>query len=88
MKAKYRSLVARKLIRTIEKSKAPSPMSILEAIIMLNNAWEDAQIVVTLKEETFAISRFLAKFAKVCSSEIFVKYKSRKFILARKKKEF
>ena len=41
----------------------------------------------TLKEETFAISRFLPKFAKVCSREIFVIYKSRKFILA-KKKEF
>ena len=41
----------------------------------------------TFAEETFAISRFLAKFAKVCSREIFVIYKSRKFILA-KKKEF
>ena len=41
----------------------------------------------TLKEETFAISRFLAKLAKVCSREIFVNYKSRKFILA-KKEEF
>ena len=30
----------------------------------------------------------LAKFAKVCSREIFVNYKSRKFILARKKKSF
>ena len=40
----------------------------------------------TFAEETFAISRFLAKFAKVCSREIFVIYKSRKFILARKKK--
>ena len=40
----------------------------------------------TLTEETFAISRFLAKFAKVCSREIFVIYESRKFILA--KKEF
>ena len=44
----------------------------------------------TLKEETFAegtfaISRFLAKFAKVCSREIFVIYKSQKFILAKKK---
>ena len=40
----------------------------------------------TFAEETFAISRFLAKFAKVCSREIFVNYKSRKFILAEKKK--
>ena len=40
----------------------------------------------TLKEETFAISRFLGKFAKVCSREIFVIYKSRKFILAKVKK--
>ena len=39
----------------------------------------------TFAEETFAISRFLAKFAKVCSREIFVIYKSRKFILAKKK---
>ena len=39
----------------------------------------------TFAEETFAISRFLAKFAKVCSREIFVNYKSRKFILAGKK---
>ena len=37
----------------------------------------------TLREETF-VSRFLAKFAKVCSREIFVIYKSRKFILAKK----
>ena len=36
----------------------------------------------TFAEETFVISRFLAKFAKVCSREIFVIYKSRKFILA------
>ena len=42
----------------------------------------------TLKEETFAISRFLEKFAKVCSRKIFVFYKSRKFILAKKKEEF
>ena len=43
--------------------------------------------MITLKEETFAISRFLAKFAKVCSRrEIFVNYKSRKFILAKKKR--
>ena len=39
----------------------------------------------TFPEETFAISRFSAKFAKVCSREIFVIYKSRKFILAKKK---
>ena len=38
----------------------------------------------TLRGESFAISRFLAKFAKVCSREIFVIYKSRKFILAKK----
>ena len=36
----------------------------------------------TFAEETFAISRFFAEFAKVCSGEIFVIYKSRKFILA------
>ena len=39
----------------------------------------------TFAEETFAISRFLAKFAKVCSREIFFIYKSQKFILAKKK---
>ena len=39
----------------------------------------------TLKEETFAISRFLAKFAKVCYCKIFVIYKLRKFILAKKR---
>ena len=44
--------------------------------------------IYTLKEETFAISRFLAQFAKVCSREIFVIYKSRKFILAKKNKSF
>ena len=38
----------------------------------------------TLAEESFAISRFLAQFTKVCSREIFVIYKSRKFILAKK----
>ena len=38
----------------------------------------------TLAEESFAISRFLAEFAKVYSREIFVIYKSRKFILAKK----
>ena len=32
----------------------------------------------TFAEETFVISRFLVKFAKVCSREIFVIYKSRK----------
>ena len=36
----------------------------------------------------FAISRFLAQFAKVCSREIFVIYKSRKFIFAKKNKSF
>ena len=40
--------------------------------------------LITLKEETFAISRFLAQFAKVYSREIFVIYISRKFILAKK----
>ena len=35
-------------------------------------------------EESFAISRFLAQFAKVCSREIFVIYKSRKFFLPKK----
>ena len=38
----------------------------------------------TLKEESFAISRFLAQFAKVCSHEMLVIYKSRKFILVKK----
>ena len=38
----------------------------------------------TFAEESFAILRFLAKFAKVCSREIFVIYKLRKFILAEK----
>ena len=47
------------------------------------------QEIYTLKEESFAeesfaISRFLAQFAKVCSREIFVIYKSPKFILAKK----
>ena len=41
----------------------------------------------TFVEETFAILRFLAKFGKVCSREIFVTYKSRKFILAKNNKE-
>ena len=40
----------------------------------------------TFAKETFAISRFLAQFAKVCSREIFVNYKSRKFIPAKKKR--
>ena len=50
----------------------------------------DKKLFNTLREETtfadesFAISRFLAQFAKVCSREIFVIYKSRKFILAKK----
>ena len=43
---------------------------------------------ITLKEETFAILGFLAKFVKVCSREIFVIYKPQKFILAKKKEEF
>ena len=38
----------------------------------------------TLREESFAILQFLAQFAKVCSRETFVIYKSRKFILAKK----
>ena len=38
----------------------------------------------TLAEESLAISRFLAQFAKVCSRKIFVIYKSRKFILTNK----
>ena len=42
----------------------------------------------TLKEETFAISRCLAQFAKFCSREMFVSYKSGKFILAKKNKSF
>ena len=62
---------------------------------LLQNIKEEAETALeghtlkeeTLSEETFAISQFLAKFAKVCSREIFLIYKSRKFILARKKKK-
>ena len=46
-----------------------------------------SEMLNTLREETFAISRFLAKFAKVCSREIFVIYKSRK-LFSRKNKSF
>ena len=42
----------------------------------------------TFAEETFAISRFLAQFAKVCSREIFVIYKPRNLFSRKKKKSF
>ena len=39
MKAKYRSLVIRKIIRAVDKDKQLARTSILEAIIMLKKAW-------------------------------------------------
>ena len=39
MKAKYRSLVIRKIIRAVDKDKQLARTSILETIIMLKKAW-------------------------------------------------
>ena len=41
MKAKYRSLVIRKIIRAVDKDKQLPRTSILEAMMMLKTAWDE-----------------------------------------------
>ena len=41
MKAKYRSLVIRKIIRALEKKTELPKISILEAMMMLKTAWNE-----------------------------------------------
>lgn len=41
LKAKYRSLVIRKIIRSVEKNRELASTSILEAMVMLRKSWDD-----------------------------------------------
>ena len=41
LKAKYGSLVVRKIIRAVDKDKQLAETSILEAMMMLKKAWDE-----------------------------------------------
>ena len=49
MKAKYQSLVIRKIIRAVDKDKQLVRTSILEAIMMLNKVWGEVTEQTTRK---------------------------------------